>query len=137
MTKTKNPFVVLLIDGDGYIFRDEYIGDREEGAVKAGSDLCDFFRDAIRTSSSDSDFPVDFEVVIRIYVNKSGLASAMVEAGIIDNVYQLDSFFVRLTQSHPLIDVVDCGGGKERVDEKIRGTLVIIVTMKISREAQD
>lgn len=49
----------------------------------------------------------------------------MVEAGIIDNPEQMNSFFVRLTQSHPLIDVVDCGGGKERADEKIRGMSVM------------
>lgn len=58
-------------------------------------------------------------------MNKTGLATAMVEAGIIENPEQLNSFFVRLTQSHPLIDVVDCGGGKERADEKIRGMSVM------------
>ncbi|KAJ9231492.1 hypothetical protein DTO207G8_4698 [Paecilomyces variotii] len=118
---TRNPFVVLLIDGDGYIFENRFVSDREAGAIKAAQELYAFFRDSVReVHTNDEGFSLDFEVAIRIYVNKTGLATAMVEAGIIDNPEQMNSFFVRLTQSHPLIDVVDCGGGKERADEKIR-----------------
>ncbi|GAD99406.1 hypothetical protein MYCGRDRAFT_53066 [Paecilomyces variotii No. 5] len=120
---TRNPFVVLLMDGDGYIFEDRFITNRNSGAAKAAQELYNFFLDSVRRLHMDDDaFPLDLEVVIRIYVNQAGLATAMVEAGIIEKREQLSNFFLGISQSHPLIDVVDCGGGKERVDEKIRGT---------------
>ncbi|KAL2008721.1 hypothetical protein VTN00DRAFT_6915 [Thermoascus crustaceus] len=118
---SRNPFAVLLIDGDGYIFKDQFIRDGEKGAIAAANQLCDSFRRSLSDRyGPDNDLPPDMDIVVRLYVNKNGLAGALVDAGIIPNVAHLDAFFVKLTQSRPLFDVVDCGGGKERVDDKIR-----------------
>jgi hypothetical protein len=94
--------------------------DGDKGAITAVHHLCSFFKDSL----NDPRFrvlPSDSEVIVRIYVNRKGLARALVEAGIIPTLDCLDTFFVKLTHSRSLFDVVDCGGGKERVDDKIRG----------------
>lgn len=113
---------MLLIDGDGYIFKDQFLGDGEKGAIAAANQLCDSFRRSLSDRyCPDNSLPPDMDIVVRFYVNKNGLAGALVDGGIIPNAAHLDAFFVKLTQSRPLFDVVDCGAGKERVDDKIRG----------------
>lgn len=108
-----------MIDGDGYLFEDRFVRDGENGAIAVGNMLSEHVRTCL--SKQNPSLPSDFEVMVRVYVNKRGLANALVESGVLDDAAQLDTFFVKLTQCQPLLDVVDCGSGKERVDEKIRG----------------
>lgn len=117
--QTQHQFALVLIDGDGYLFEDRFLKDGEAGAIAVGNMLCEHVRTQLRNQNPK--LASDLDVIVRVYVNKKGLANVLVEAGVLEDIAQLDTFFVKLTQCQPLFDVVDCGSGKERVDEKIRG----------------
>jgi hypothetical protein len=122
-----------LIDGDGYLFSDELVRDGENGAIAAGHRLCEDVRKVMRKQNPN--LPSDIDVLVRVYVNKKGLANALVQAKVLETVEQLDTFFVKLTQYQPFFDVVDCGSGKERVDEKIRGDMPLLKSKRIRANA--
>ena len=118
--QSKNPFVLVLIDGDGYLFRDNYLKDGESGGGDAAHRLLSDIKDCIKAARLPS-LPTDFQVVVNLYANKRGLTSALLEAEVISRPNDLEEFFCKFTQSQTHFQFIDCGPGKERVDAKLRG----------------
>ncbi|OBT55666.1 hypothetical protein VE04_04894 [Pseudogymnoascus sp. 24MN13] len=113
--KNRNPYIIVLIDGDGTIFHEEYIRQGLEGGKKAANAL----RNAVLEQCPNiSD---DVEVIAKIFANVSGLAKAMKRVGVLDNADDLREFTLGFTQGKASFDFIDVGHGKERADSKIRG----------------
>jgi hypothetical protein len=119
-SQSKNPFVLVLVDGDGYIFHDQYLKNPESGGGDAAHRLLSEVRDCINAAQLHS-LPPDSEIVVNIYANKRGLTGALLDAGTIPNSTDLENFLCKFTQSQAYFQFVDCGPGKERVDAKVRG----------------
>ena len=119
-SQSRNPFVLVLADGDGYRFDDHYLKDAESGGGDAAHRLLSEVKNCI-TAAQSHNLPSDSEVVVNIYANKRGLTGALLEAGTISNPNDLENFFCKFTQSQAHFQFVDCGSGKERVDVKVRG----------------
>jgi hypothetical protein len=119
--QSRNPFTLVLIDGDGYIFKGNYLKNTQSGGGEAAHHLLSAVRDRIKAAQLQ-DLSLDQQILVNVYANRRGLTGALLEAGIISHPNDLEEFFCKFTQSQAHFQFVDCGAGKERVDAKLRGT---------------
>jgi len=119
--QSRYPFILVLIDGDGYLFQENYLKDPESGGADAAHRLLSEIKDVVTAARLQS-MSFDYQVVVNVYANRRGLTGALLEAGIISRPNDLEAFFYKFTQSQTHFQFIDCGPGKERVDTKIRGT---------------
>ncbi|KAH0547914.1 hypothetical protein GP486_008345 [Trichoglossum hirsutum] len=115
----RNPFILVLLDGDGMIFEDRFLQKAEEGGKEAAGMLSFSLRESIQRSMPSLSH--DIRIVVRVYANTKGLARACALAGIVASPAVMEQFARGFTQSQPLFDFVDTGEGKERADYKIKG----------------
>ncbi|KAJ6779452.1 hypothetical protein PWT90_00757 [Aphanocladium album] len=113
--KTQNPYIVVLIDGDGLLtsrangrrqFQEPWIRQGVEGGKKAANAL----RNAIARQWTDKS--QDTQIIAKVVANCGGLARTL------NNDFR--DFAVGFTQGNAAFDFVDVGHGKERADSKIR-----------------
>ncbi|KAF2724851.1 hypothetical protein K431DRAFT_216930 [Polychaeton citri CBS 116435] len=112
----RDPFVLVLIDGDGMVFDNVYLREGEAGGKKAAADL----HDAVaQWATKEMEFPEDTRIVARIYANLDGLADVCARAGLVENPTRFQYFARGLTRGKTGFDFVDVGPGKDRADAKI------------------
>jgi len=114
--KNSSPYVVVLIDGDGLLFKESFIRQGMEGGKKAAYAL----RSAILSQCGDH--ASDVEVIAKVYANLSGLCKAMRRDGSIESESDLKDFTLGFTQGKATFDFIDVGHGKERADNKLKET---------------
>ncbi|KAF1834674.1 hypothetical protein BDW02DRAFT_323474 [Decorospora gaudefroyi] len=112
-----NPFVVVLIDGDGMIFLDEFLRQGEHGGRQAASQLHAAVQEYIDNDALN--VPHGARIVCRIYANVRGLGDVLVRSGAIQEIGQFEDFVRGFTRGKTLFDFIDVGAGKDRADEKI------------------
>ncbi|KAI9740005.1 MAG: hypothetical protein M1835_003166 [Candelina submexicana] len=113
----RNPFILVLIDGDGMIFQDYLLQDGEPGGKDAAASL---WTDVLKYVQSNlPDLPSDVKIVARIYANTKGLAETCARAGIVSNPSTVEDFARGFTRSKHLFDFIDVGHGKDRADDKL------------------
>lgn len=111
--KRGNPYVLVLIDGDGLLFKKHLVKQGLEGGKKAAYAL----RQAILDRCDNAK---ETEVVAKVIANMTGLNKAMKRDGSVDSENDLRDFMLGYTQAMASFDFVDVGFGKERADSKIR-----------------
>ncbi|TKA67600.1 hypothetical protein B0A49_04582 [Cryomyces minteri] len=113
----RDPFVLVLVDGDAMIFQDALLQEAEAGGKKAAgllqSAVMSFLESAV------AELPSDTKVVTRIYANLRGLSDVCAKAGIVDNPSKAEGFMRGFTRGRTLFDFVDVGYGKDRADGKM------------------
>ncbi|KAL8686592.1 MAG: hypothetical protein Q9218_006995 [Villophora microphyllina] len=122
----RDPFVLVLIDGDGMIFEDNYIRKGEVGGKEAAASLWNNINDYIHEKLPH--IPADCRIVTRIYANMKGLAETCYRSGMLERATLIEDFYRGFTGSKILFDFVDVGPGKDRADDKITGTVCPIRT---------
>lgn len=113
----RDPFVSVLVDGDGMIFEDDMIQKGEAGGKEAAAKLWNEIKDYVHEKLPD--VPPECKIMTRIYANLKGLAEVCYKSGIVERVNLLEEFYRGFTGSKILFDFVDVGPGKDRADEKI------------------
>ncbi|KAI0137117.1 hypothetical protein BJ170DRAFT_44433 [Xylariales sp. AK1849] len=113
--KHRNPYVLVLIDGDGLIFKEHLIKQGLEGGKKAAYAL----RQAVAAQCQN---PEETEIIAKVVANLTGLNKAMKRDGSVDSENDLKDFMLGFTQAKASFDFVDVGHGKERADSKIQET---------------
>ncbi|KAL9027410.1 MAG: hypothetical protein Q9196_004054, partial [Gyalolechia fulgens] len=113
----RDPFVSVLVDGDGMIFEDDMIRRGETGGKEAAARLWNEIKDYVHEKLPD--VPSECRIVTRIYANLKGLADVCYKSGIVERANLLEEFYRGFTGSKILFDFVDVGPGKDRADEKI------------------
>ena len=114
----RNPFVLVLVDGDGYLFDDVLVKAGAEGGVRAANLLNSAIKDRLLRSGYDV---ADARIMVRIYTNLAGLSKALARAGLAGHeARSLAPFCASFTRAHDLFDFVDAGDKKENADFKIR-----------------
>ncbi|GAP88301.1 putative C-x8-C-x5-C-x3-H type zinc finger protein [Rosellinia necatrix] len=108
-------FVVVLIDGDGAKFRDEFLRDHEQGAAKAAWKL----KEAVKNAGFSNDVPI----LVRVYANINDLGRSLRLSGVIDFDDNLRVFAEQFTNTYADCDFINVGKGKENTDSKIRRLL--------------
>ncbi|KAM5528683.1 hypothetical protein FOXYSP1_19164 [Fusarium oxysporum f. sp. phaseoli] len=121
-TTERRPFVVVLIDADadGYTFQDKFIKAASAGGEKAADELLTVTREYLQTILDDSE---RLDVVVKAFARLDGLGSKLAREGRIRDIAQLRAFCAGFSSRLPLFDFIDVGSGKERADNKIRGTV--------------
>ncbi|KAM3438325.1 hypothetical protein MY4824_003347 [Beauveria thailandica] len=106
--QTRNPYIVILIDGDGLLFQDAWIRQGVEGGKKAANAL----RSSVARQWTDKS--KDTQIVAKVVADWASLARSF-------RGYDLRDFAIGFTQGHAAFDFVDVGSGKERrAEPKIR-----------------
>ncbi|KAF3037275.1 hypothetical protein E8E12_008346 [Didymella heteroderae] len=114
---SENPFVMVLIDGDGMVFLNENIRDGEAGGRLAASQLDIAVRNWIESEAKE--VPLSSRIICRVYANVRGLGDVLVRTGAIGAIEDFENFVRGFTRAKTLFDFIDVGAGKDRADEKI------------------
>lgn len=72
----RNPFVLVLVDGDAYVFDDHLIRGGPEGGKQAAKVLNDSIQNSLKARGLEH-----CRVMVRIYANLAGLSKACNKAG--------------------------------------------------------
>ena len=115
----RDPFILVLIDGDGMIFDDYLMAKGETGGKEAAAALWAAIREYI--SQTVPELSPDYKIVTRIYANLKGLGEVCHRVGILENPALIEQFARGFTGSKQLFDFIDVGIGKDRADDKIAG----------------
>ncbi|KAL4912275.1 hypothetical protein BDW62DRAFT_26094 [Aspergillus aurantiobrunneus] len=115
----REPFIVVLLDGDGMIFKDELLQLGEEGGRKAAKELSFAVEDYVTVN-----FPsiISPKIITRMYVNMKALCDACIHGGVTTDPSILDEFARGFNSSFPLFDLVDVGARKNAAHDKIKET---------------
>ncbi|KAJ3455366.1 hypothetical protein MRS44_013966 [Fusarium solani] len=118
----RRPFAVVLIDADadGYAFQDRFIKAASTGGEEAADELLTATQEYLRTIVDDSD---RLDVVVKAFAHLDGLGSRLVREARVKDTAQVRAFCAGFSSRLPMFDFVDVGFGKERADNKIRGTM--------------
>jgi hypothetical protein len=115
----RNPFALVVVDGDGYIFDERFVKDGEEGGSRAAKQLNDTIKDSLRRKGLET-----CEVMIRVYANLTGLSKALCKNGLAGaEKRSLSSFTAGFNRSYGLADFIDAGELKENADFKLKAIL--------------
>ncbi|KAF2163067.1 hypothetical protein M409DRAFT_26513 [Zasmidium cellare ATCC 36951] len=114
----RNPFVLVLVDGDGYVFDDDLLESKAEG----GSRAAQLLNDTVQRSLRNRPGLENCNIMVRIYANVVGLSKAVSKVGLAGpEKRSLAPFVANFNRSNGLFDFVDAGELKENADFKIRG----------------
>ncbi|KAI1815727.1 C-x8-C-x5-C-x3-H type zinc finger protein-like protein [Poronia punctata] len=111
--KNQNPYVLLLIDGDGLIFRQDYIKQGIEGGKKAASEL----RRALAAESLAR--AADCEIFVKVFANMTSLNKALERDGSVESESDLLNFVTGFNQAS-FFEFVDMGTQKESANMKLK-----------------
>ena len=125
VVQERDAFILVLIDGDGMIFEDQYIQKGENGGKEAATLLSGFVRDYV--TQKVPNVSSDYKIVTRVYANIKGLGDACHRSGILERPLLIEEFARGFTGSKQLFDFVDVGMGKDRADDKISGSSVFLI----------
>lgn len=120
LPKERDPFVLVLIDGDGMIFNDDLIRLGDTGGRQAAGALWNALSEYVHATL---EVPSDIKIVTRIYANLKGLGDTCAKAGITSTSDVIEDFARGFTGSKQLFDFVDVGMGKDRADDKLSGDI--------------
>jgi hypothetical protein len=112
----RNPFVLVLVDGDGYIFDDDLVSNGAEGGQRAAHLLDESIKASLRMRGLEN-----CRVMVRVYTNLVGLSKVLSRLKLCGaEKRSLAAFAANFTRSNELFDFVDAGELKENADSKIR-----------------
>lgn len=115
----RNPFALVLIDGDGYIFDDHLVG----GGVEGGSKAAQLLNDAVKRSLAAKGLE-DCRIMVRVYADLVALSKAVSKVKLCGAEKRaLAPFAASFTRTNELFDFVDAGELKENTDFKLRALL--------------
>ncbi|KAI0914620.1 hypothetical protein F4824DRAFT_486740 [Ustulina deusta] len=113
--KNRNPYVLVLIDGDGLIFRQHFIKQGAEGGRRAAMELH-------KAVAADPLIHVNgAQIFIRINANLAGLDRALKRDGSVSTEDELHDFVGGFNQAS-FFDFVDVGPNKEIAISKLKDT---------------
>lgn len=116
--------MVVLVDGDGAIFRDELLQKPKEGAYEASRRIIQEVQESLRDSALDAR---DITIVVRIFANLHDLAKTLHLTNTIASRGDFSVFAESFTTSRGEFDFVNVGPGKENADSKMRSEWYISI----------
>ncbi|KAI8630776.1 hypothetical protein F5Y19DRAFT_33644 [Xylariaceae sp. FL1651] len=113
----RKPFVLVLVDGDGYIFNEDFFLAGAEGGSRVAQQLNETVKASLKRKDLDN-----CEIVVRIYANLTNLSKIFSKYGLAGpEKRSLAPFVGNFNRSYDLTDFVDAGELKEGADFKLRG----------------
>lgn len=112
----RDPFVVLLIDGEGSMFSDDLIKKGAQGGREGSLLLSSAANEFVSQTLPHLNNP---RVLVRIYANVRSTAEALCNSGVIDKPALFDDYIRSFNSSNVLFDIVDAGGRKDAIGDKL------------------
>lgn len=117
----RNPFVLVLIDGNELIFRTTFLSQGDQGGRLAARALFQAVNEY--AFSTIANLSIETKVIARVYVDLEDLCSLCLRAGLVNHGSQVKSFVRGFCQDKALFDFVDVGmKGRAVVFDKMEGT---------------
>ncbi|KAJ5811604.1 hypothetical protein N7474_007905 [Penicillium riverlandense] len=116
----REPFVVVLLDGEGIIFRDDFLQLGEQGGRSAAKQLW-----ATLEAYVAETFPsvISPKIMTKIYLNVKGFGEMCARNGITSEPTTINDFIRGFNESLSFFEIVDIGAGKNKAHDKIRESL--------------
>lgn len=121
-----HPFVVMIIDGDGAKFRDEFFRNGDLGGGHAAQELKIQIRAHLRQRHPDTNVD-NWNIIVYFYANMDGLAKALASRRILSTIPELQRFASGFGRTNSLFSFVDVGYGKDKADHKCREMLKLML----------
>ncbi|KAL5342125.1 hypothetical protein BJX70DRAFT_395100 [Aspergillus crustosus] len=114
-------FVLVLVDGDGYLFHEDLVKKRHDGGKQAARLLRGGIKTIVRELPGGNSFRG--EIVVRVYSNILQLSKTMARTGCVGNeARSLSTFAASFTEAEERFDYIDAGEGDGSTAKKIRAT---------------
>ncbi|WPB00610.1 uncharacterized protein RHO25_005230 [Cercospora beticola] len=111
-----NPFIMVLIDGNGMIFNNELLQLGENGGRKAARQLKE---SVTRMLASHPYCPPESRIDVKVYANVKSLGRTLVSAGILSSQSVFEDFVTGFNRGDETCDFIDIGSGKDVTDMKL------------------
>lgn len=118
------PFVLVLIDGDAYRWSVQHF---RGGNDRAGALASQAIQNEVQVSLSQASN--QFQIVARVFCNFVDNSAMQKRPDGKSGRDRMGLFAKSFTESMPLFDFIDAGGGKERADSKIHGMRVTFILL--------
>jgi len=115
----REPFVVVLLDGEGIIFKDEYLQQGEEGGRSAAKTLETSMHSYLAKNIPSVTEP---KLLIKIFLNVKNFGELCARSGTISEAAAIHDFIRGFNETMSLSDIVDIGSGKDKAYDKIHGS---------------
>lgn len=113
----REPFVMVLIDGDGMVFNESLIRHGAKGGKQAAdmlySSVTDWVHDTLKACPSAA------KIVVQVFVNVRGLADSCRRAKVVTSADTVEEFVRGFTAHNDLFKIVDVGAYKDKVEAKM------------------
>lgn len=114
---SSKPFVLMLVDGNRYLFSDHLLKADEDGGTRAAFALHGAIQRQLGHHGLEG-----CEIVVRVYADFVSLSKSLTAAKLIKpHKRAIASFAAGFTQARPLFDFVDSGEGSDCTFGKISG----------------
>lgn len=119
-----NPFVLVLVDGDAYVFHESLVSDGADGGRTAAQLLTESIMGSLKTKDLEH-----CQIMVRVYADIAGLSKHLYRAHLTGpEKRSLAPFVAGFNRSHGLFDFVDVGEWEETADLKLRAALNLYAT---------
>lgn len=114
----REPFVVVLLDGEGIIFKDEYLQQGEEGGRSAAKQLEAGLRSYLSKNLPSINEP---KLLTKIYLNVRGFGELCSRSGLISDAAAIHDFIRGFNETMSFSEIIDIGSDKNKAYNKIEG----------------
>ncbi|KAI4677152.1 uncharacterized protein J4E88_006959 [Alternaria novae-zelandiae] len=120
-TTARNPYVLVLIDGNNYIFNDEFIRDKEEGGMRAARMLNDAIEKYLQQSVSQARTA---RIHVKIYADLTNLSKQLARSKLVGlekrSLSPFSAAFTRAISLFDFVDALDEEGTKFKIREHFK-----------------
>ncbi|KAI4658114.1 uncharacterized protein J4E79_007095 [Alternaria viburni] len=120
-TTARNPYVLMLIDGNNYIFNDEFIRDKEEGGMRAARMLNDAIEKHLQQSVSQARTA---RIHVKIYADLTNLSKQLARSKLVGlekrSLSPFSAAFTRAISLFDFVDALDEEGTKFKIREHFK-----------------
>lgn len=114
----REPFVVILLDGEGIIFKDEFLQLGEEGGRKAANQFHTAMHAYLTKSLPSIHTP---KLMTKIYMNVKGFGELCARSGLVTDAAAIHDFIRGFNETMSFSEIIDVGSGKNKSLDKIQG----------------
>ncbi|KAJ5938904.1 hypothetical protein N7466_002038 [Penicillium verhagenii] len=113
----REPFVVVLFDGEAIIFKDEFLQLGEEGGRNAANQFYTAMHTYLLQNLPSVNVP---KIILKLYLNVKGFAETCVRSGILSDPLTVHEFIRGFNETISYSEIIDIGSGKNRANDKIQ-----------------
>jgi len=113
----------VLLDGEGIIFKDEFLQAGEEGGRNAANQLYAAIHSYLKSNLPSVNTP---KIMMKIYLNARGFGEQCARNGIFTEPSAIHDFIRGFNETMSCSEIVDVGSGKNSAHNKIQGLWITL-----------